>query len=467
MTYARIREKFIPKKLGTADYQSLIEAFPFRLRLTGTAAITLFISSNIPDYLLPSGMFWNLLWIKLAASALFAYQMIIIQEGRPFSYYLRLTYAQVLTATIGTGAIVYLTGGCESRWALTPGFAILIAGLILPLPLQAISIAALIGLSGYVVPMLLHLHPNMNMYLTATHLFYYFAFTAIAIIGAYFQFFFTMEQNHRLNQIRRISQTLKERDEDLIQKNRELIAQTERVMEANRLKSEFLANISHELRTPLTGVIGFSSILAEKLENMPEKRRMIEQVLESGNQLLAIVDDLIDLSQIEAGKITLSLKPADVNSIVLEIVDSITPQVSESRRKVIAELDEDAPPVFVDRNRIIQAVFKIAQNAIKFTDEGGKITIGCKRKDGKVQIYISDDGMGMSEGEREIIFDRFRQLDGSITRRHGGLGIGLCIAKSIVELHGGVIDVESEMGKGSTFTLTLPEKSVQADLARS
>ena len=458
-----LRSIFIPPRLSQEDLQSLVEAFPFRLRLTASFALTLFLISNIPDYLLAPELFWKLFAVTMTGAVLFIGHILIIRSGRSFSYYLALTYAQVITATAVTGTVVYLSGGCESEWALAPGLVILVSGLILPMPIRVISIISLISASGYAIPTLLCFHPAVDLYKMSTHLFYYTAFISIGIAGAYSQFIFLVRLTRQMSHIRNISRTLREKDEDLTRKNRELLIQTERAMESNRLKSEFLANISHELRTPLTSVIGFSGILREKLDDSPDNCSMVEQIAESGDQLLTLVDDLIDLSQIDAGKIQLSLESADTLTMIKEIVDSIQGQVSGGRRIVEVDCPGRVSDVNVDRSRIVQALFKIMQNAIKFTETGSRILIGCRDAGDSVEIFISDNGVGMTEEQMAVIFDRFRQLDGSSTRKHGGMGIGLCIAKSVVELQGGHIRVESEVGKGSTFRITLPK--AKKDLA--
>lgn len=448
-----LRDIFIPRPLGRDDAQGLEDIYPTRLRLTAALAMTLFIISNFPDLLLPPALFWRLFWVKAAAVALFVVHILVLKPGRSFSHYMWLTYAQVITAAAGTGVIVYLTGGLESEWALTPGLVILVSGLLLALPLRVILIISLISLSGCLIPALLVSGPGGGLYTASTTFFYYTAFIAVGVISAYTQFLFTMKQNQSLVRIRHMSEALRERDEDLKKKNRELMAQTERAMEANRLKSEFLANISHELRTPLTSVMGFSGILAGSLEESGREKTMVKQIMESSAQLLAIVDDLIDLSMIEAGRIRLSPAPTSFPDVVRELADSM--QSASGERRIALDIDEAMLPVMADRPRLVQALYKIAQNAVKFTGKGGQITIGCRDGGEFAEVFVEDDGRGLSEAEKDVIFDRFRQLDGSTTRKHGGLGVGLCIAKSIVELHGGSIQVQSRLGEGSRFTVAL------------
>ena len=234
---------------------------------------------------------------------------------------------------------------------------------------------------------------------------------------------------------------------------REALAQAEAASEA---KSLFLANMSHEIRTPLTGVLGMADLLMRK-DLPPEERRMVRTIHESGQALLAILNDILDISKIEAGRMSVSRAPCDVRAMLREIADALGALVTEKGLTLSVDVDSGVPRwVSGDPLRLRQVMLNLAGNAVKFT-EAGEIGLRARwMKAGSLHLEVEDSGVGIAESEAARLFEPFVQGDGSDTRRFAGTGLGLSIARRLVELMGGEIGVRSRVGKGSTFWFTIP-----------
>ncbi|MBI5968703.1 MAG: GAF domain-containing protein [Deltaproteobacteria bacterium] len=238
---------------------------------------------------------------------------------------------------------------------------------------------------------------------------------------------------------------------------REIEEKRRELEEANRHKSQFLANMSHELRTPLNAILGYTEMIADHIYGeVPEKiRDVLVRVQKSGRHLLDLINDVLDLSKIEAGQLTLSLNEYSIKEVVQAVCTAVEPMVMEKKLALEVALPPGLPIAKGDERRITQVILNLVGNAIKFT-EVGKISVQVTASDGTFLVSVSDTGPGISEADQQKIFGEFAQGDSSSTRKKGGTGLGLTIAKRIVELHGGRIWVESSLGKGSTFWFTLP-----------
>ncbi len=232
--------------------------------------------------------------------------------------------------------------------------------------------------------------------------------------------------------------------------------------ESNRLKSEFLANVSHELRTPLTSIIGFAELLRESPDADRNGRatRYAENILISGRILLEIINDLLDLAKIEAGRVELRLEPVNVGDLCQTMADFMRPMADQRQIEFVVETDADLPPLLSDRGRLRQVLYNLLSNALKFTPEGGRVVLsGRLYEAGEMLLAVRDTGPGISPEHRELIFEKFRQVDQSATREHHGTGLGLAIAKELTHLLGGQIGVESTLGAGATFWVRIPLQS--------
>jgi len=226
---------------------------------------------------------------------------------------------------------------------------------------------------------------------------------------------------------------------------------------ANRHKSQFLANVSHELRTPLNSIIGFTRIVLRRTEGKiePLQKENLQKVLVSSDHLLSLINELLDLAKIEAGRMEVFAETFKLDEIIRVATTTVEPLLRNGNVKLITEVAPDIPPMKTDRDKLKQCVLNLLSNAVKFT-ERGEIKVAAARDNGTVKLTVSDTGIGMNQEALKYIFDEFRQADMSSTRRYGGTGLGLAIVKKFINLMGGEIVVESEEGKGSKFTITLP-----------
>jgi len=242
-----------------------------------------------------------------------------------------------------------------------------------------------------------------------------------------------------------------------------------RIEQANQAKSEFLANMSHEIRTPMNAILGFAEILEEQFAGNPEYNDYIIGIKNSGKSLLGLINDILDLSKIEAGKLEINYEPINPGVIIDEIRQIFSLTAREKRLYFEINVDPDLPKgLLFDETRLRQILFNLVGNAIKFTHEGG-VMVNVKRKDryeegSHVDLFIEiiDTGIGICEESQQAIFEPFRQKDGQSTRRYGGTGLGLTITKRLVNLMNGTISLKSEADKGTTFEIFLPHIQISA-----
>jgi len=229
---------------------------------------------------------------------------------------------------------------------------------------------------------------------------------------------------------------------------------------ANRHKSEFLANMSHELRTPLNAIIGFSEVLQERMfGEMNEKQtEYINDIHGSGRHLLSLINDILDLSKIEAGRMELDLTRFHVPSAISNALTLMRERASRHFVALSSTVDEQVDEITADERKFKQILLNLLSNAVKFTPEGGKVDVRARRLDGKVEIAVADTGIGIAPEHHTAVFEEFRQLGKDYTKKSEGTGLGLALTRKFVELHGGKVRLESEPGKGSTFTFTLPDR---------
>ncbi|HEU0179674.1 MAG TPA: response regulator, partial [Blastocatellia bacterium] len=227
--------------------------------------------------------------------------------------------------------------------------------------------------------------------------------------------------------------------------------------DANRLKDEFLATVSHELRAPLTAMLGWVTLVRGDRLDEESKSRALETVERNARTQKKLVDDLLDVSSIVTGNFSLEIEPTDLFYVIESAVESVRPEAQAKGVRLQKELDPTVHMFELDPNRFQQVIWNLAQNAVKFTPAGGSVEVRLSYLNGQAEIEVIDTGVGIAPEFLPFVFDRFRQANGSITRKHGGLGLGLAIVRSLVEMHGGTVVVESAgEGQGSTFKITLP-----------
>jgi len=245
--------------------------------------------------------------------------------------------------------------------------------------------------------------------------------------------------------------------EQLEEQNRALEDANAQIQEANRLKSEFLANMSHELRTPMNAIVGFSRLVHRKAKGLLPERQVgnLEKVLQSSEILMSLISDVLDLSKIEAGRLELVPEKFSLHELVESCLGTVTPMVKgnvETRAELPAAVDN----IYSDSSRIRQILINLLSNAAKFTEQGS-ITVSIEDTGaGRIDLAVADTGIGIPPESAEYIFDEFRQVDGSTTRKYGGTGLGLSISKRLAQMLGGDLRVESTVGEGSAFIVSLP-----------
>jgi PAS domain S-box-containing protein len=248
--------------------------------------------------------------------------------------------------------------------------------------------------------------------------------------------------------------------EDITEKKKmieDLIDARKAAEESDRLKSAFLANMSHEIRTPLNAIIGFSELIRDPAFEPEQQDEFAQLINDSGNNLLSILSDIMDISKIEAGQVTISKRRISVNKLITSIQKEFARKADRKGielRLILANPDE-AIEIETDDTKIRQIIVNFLSNALKFT-ETGYIELGIEAGANSVKLYVKDTGIGIPEVYHEKVFERFRQVETSHTRKYGGNGLGLCISKNLIELLGGTIGMESQEGKGSTFNITIP-----------
>ncbi len=257
---------------------------------------------------------------------------------------------------------------------------------------------------------------------------------------------------------------LKNTNAELDEKVDELAQANMRLYEMNRLKSDFLATMSHELRTPLNSIIGFGEVL-DSIKSLDDKqRRYVQNIQKSGRMLLDMINDILDLAKIESGKMELRLADFRIEGVIQAQCDFFRPQTERKNIDLDIEIEPDLPDMFQDQAKVQQVLSNLLSNGIKFTPEGGRINVRAKRdpEGGELLLTVSDTGVGIAEADQAAIFEKFRQgtavmaQGDAITREYSGTGLGLSIVKELCKLLGGEVSLESELGRGSTFTVHLP-----------
>jgi PAS domain S-box-containing protein len=266
------------------------------------------------------------------------------------------------------------------------------------------------------------------------------------------------ERKRMEHELQKKNEQLDAQNEELQSQAEELMEKTREVEEATRLKSEFLASMSHELRTPLNIIIGFSELLADEVPGKvnKEQRQCLSDILGSSQYLLNLINEVLDLSKIETGKMRLRLTDIDLAEVIESLRSAMMPMLTQKKQSLEVETEDGLPLVHADKARIRQVLLNLLSNSTKFTPDGGKLKIEAARQNGQCQVSVIDNGIGIKTEDQERIFEPFSQLDSPLIQKRDGTGLGLMIARQIIEKHGGRIWAESEYGKGSRFTFTLP-----------
>ncbi len=231
---------------------------------------------------------------------------------------------------------------------------------------------------------------------------------------------------------------------------------------SNRAKDQFLATLSHELRTPLNAILGWAHMLEAGQLDADASRRAVAIIRNNAAIQRQLIDDILDVSRIVSGRMSLEIRPVAPREVIELALDAVRPAAEARQTTIAARLDE-GPPIMADRDRLQQIVWNLLSNAVKFTPKGGRIEVELERPDQELRLVVRDNGQGIEPEFLPHVFERFTQADSSVSRRHGGLGLGMAIVRHLVELHGGTVSVASEgTNKGSRFTVTLPARAAEA-----
>ena len=270
-----------------------------------------------------------------------------------------------------------------------------------------------------------------------------------------------MEHAREVDELTRLTAELQQRSDELADASR-------RIQETDRLKSQFLANMSHELRTPMNSIIGFSEILIERLDGQDREKHLsfLRHILTSGQHLLGIINDILDLSKIEAGKMEIYTERFEVRPVIESVCAVMRGMDRAKVPAFVINADPNLPPIETDLAKFKQILFNLLSNAVKFSPPDAPITIRAMHLGETITISVRDEGIGIDPKDHEVIFEEFRQIDGSERREFGGTGLGLALVKKFVQLQGGSVRVDSSPGNGSTFSFTLPVHSRAAVVSR-
>ena len=364
----------------------------------------------------------------------------------------------VALVTIG----VYASGGIGSPWFIwyiaTASAAAFASGRTAAYLVTLANTAAYIGLlmwMGQAAPF------NEAMLLASTRMLFLAGASYFFLVGI-------ADVQEKRRRVRQLEAEERAKVAELTRLTRELANANRRSQEADKLKSQFLANMSHELRTPLNSIIGFSEILKERLDGRiePKHRGFLEHIHTSGTHLLGIINDVLDLSKIEAGKMEVYPESFSI-APVIESVCQVMRGMTRAQQKIVVDLQPDLPQIETDLAKFKQVLFNLISNAVKFSPADEPITVRAAMSGGAMAVSVRDEGIGIDPAHHAVIFEEFRQVDGTARREFGGTGLGLALVRKFVELQGGSVRVESAPGAGSTFTVTLPVRSRAAVVTRT
>ncbi|HUP60523.1 MAG TPA: response regulator [Thermoanaerobaculia bacterium] len=397
-----------------------------------------------------------LVWVVVCAGSTLFYYLYRAGIDRRYLNPIWVTY-DIFFVTLG----IYASGGVRSPWFIWyVATATVAAFAIGKTAAYLASIGNTVAYIGTLVLMGQAWFWNDAMLLALVRMLFIFGASYFFLIGV------ANLQEKRLR-IRNLEAEASRRVEELTRMTQELADANRRTQEADRLKSQFLANMSHELRTPMNSIIGFSEILVERLQGQVEPKHLgfLKHIHASGQHLLGIINDILDLSKIEAGKMEIYPEFFAIEPVA-ESVCQVMRGMTKSHPNFVLDIPSDLPQIETDMAKFKQVLFNLLSNAVKFSPPQKPITIRAALDGGWITVSVQDEGIGVDAAHHAVIFEEFRQVDGTARREFGGTGLGLALVKRFVELQGGQVTVESALGLGSTFSFTLPVRSRAAVVTR-
>src|SRR5205085_10583758 len=274
-----------------------------------------------------------------------------------------------------------------------------------------------------------------------------------------------LETERLYEQVKRASDELEQKvrqaTAELVRQNELLRRQHIQLEQASQLKSQFLANMSHEFRTPLNAILGYTRMLVQGVSGdmTPTKKNRMLRVDSNARHLLSIINDILDISRIEAGKMPLHVEEFEMSSLLGELLAEVEPLIQKARLQAITDLQPGLQPAWSDRQKVKQIVLNLLTNAIKFTPQGHvKVIARGDPEGGELRIAVEDTGIGIAPQDHDRVLEDFRQADNSVTREYGGAGLGLAICRRLAKMLDGRIELVSSVGAGSTFMLAIPRR---------
>jgi signal transduction histidine kinase len=343
-----------------------------------------------------------------------------------------------------TGAI-YLTGGIASPLLAIYAIEITVVALLTNLGVTVLVASTIVLAYG---AMVLAVHAGAIPAVPPPRAISEGADTAFVVTGIVFAAFVVGAPTFF---VARILAMLREKERALERKNAELV-------EAGQQQSLLLANVTHELRTPIHGICGLSDLVESGVYGPVSERQKTahEEIKKSAHSLLRLIDDLLEVVRADAGKLELSREEVHLHELLPSVLGSMGAVVGTRPLELVLDLRPDLAPIMTDRAKLTQILVNLLANAVKFTPDGGTITLGARQSAAHSELFVSDTGNGIAPADQQRIFEAFRQIDGSAEREYGGVGLGLAVAERLAQLLGAEIRVESELGKGATFTVSLP-----------
>ncbi|HUU42085.1 MAG TPA: ATP-binding protein [Desulfatiglandales bacterium] len=395
------------------------------------------------DYFVYPSLLLKLFGIRIMCDIVTAWILMVTYTSFGYRHILALGFFMVLVANLSMSTMIYISEGAISPYYAGLNLVILGVGVLIPWTTKETLGLCLSTLIMYLSACLFHRQTPIDWNILFNNI-YFIVLTATICVTATYYISRRRFEEFRLRY-------------ELDIKNKELAESYEQLEELDRLKSEFFANISHELRTPLTLIISpIQDLLHRKVRLPHEAREALNIALQNSIKLLKLINDLLDIVRFESGKAKIRLQPVNLSSFIPGIMDSIRHLAHAKGLAIYTQGYERDLIIQGDFDRLEEAILNLLTNAIKFTPSGGSITTRWVRENGRAIVEVQDTGIGIPEKDLPRIFERFHQVDGSVTRRVQGLGIGLTLAKNIVEEHGGCVRAYSKVGEGTTIRIELP-----------
>lgn len=433
----------IPEAVLEKDYAFYDQNLRFtRFRVVSMLSLVLMLAGVSLDFFVYPDLLKRLFFIRVlcdaATGVLFATSLYVVGR-RPIT---SLGHAVMLTPIVFMSLMIYVSEGAMSPYYAGLNLVFLGMGILMPWTVKETLGFCLLSIIIYISACLLHSHTEIQWRTLFNNL-YFLSLTAVVCITASYYLSRRRFEEFRLRH-------------ELANRNNELAESNEQLEELDRFKSEFFANVSHELRTPITLIISPLQDLVHKRNLAPDVKDMLNIALEHSMRLMKLINDLLDLVRLENGKTEYAPRPIHLSSFVPGIVDSVRHLTRMKKQSLSCLQGEEDLVVMGNPDKLEKVLLNLLTNAIKFTPSAGGITTRLLREGPTAVVEVEDTGIGIEAKDLPFIFDRFRQVDGSSTRRFQGLGIGLALAKSLAEEYGGRLSAQSEKGKGSILRLELP-----------